>query len=438
MSIFVREYNDVDHIVPLAYALGRNHAVVNLCSINPLINIATDIRFKILSNQPTVHVSDALYFNPQTIGGWIISRGISLLRNHNLLQTNGKGILSRIGRRIIQTHNNLYSSKWADTLIQKLSPEIIILEWGNYEKSKLGELVMAAHRLGVATIAVPHGLNVMSNKYQSWKAAENKTVLQYGYQLRHIDWVVCQHRTWAEYLRIGGVDSKKILVMGSARFCPEWHQILRKAYQKHPFYLNLASHTKLKIVYMDHSRFWRVKGDVVEKSLKKISELNFVDLVIKPTTRNNVFSNPTISQLSENVSDVPSPVLVEWADVVICAASSILVEALLQKKPLIYPKHHHENTGIIEKYSACWQVSDDDALVNALKNLSSNASELPYDEDTVEMFLNHLICGDQSNRDILKDHVELIQGVAERSAPALEKIVDCFGVPSMNQEGLNA
>jgi hypothetical protein len=323
-------------------------------------------------------------------------------------------------------------------MLRKLAPDAIVLEWGNYNKSKLGEIVRAAHHLAIPMIAVPHGLNVMSNKFQSWQSAEEKTVLPYGKQLVNIDWVVSQHRHWSDYMIAGGVNPKKILIMGSARFCPEWHNVLKQAYHNHSFRSGVSEDRRLKVVYMDHGRFWRVRGDVVEESLRKIACLDFIDLVIKPSTRTNMFSNPTISQLSENVSDVPSPVLVEWADVVICAASSILVEALLQKKPLIYPKHHHENTGIIEKYGACWQVSDDDALINALKNLSSNAGELPYDEDTVDMFLNHLICGDQSNRDILKDHVEFIQAVAERGAPALEKIVDCFGVPAMNQESLNA
>ena len=47
-------------------------------------------------------------------------------------------------------------------------------------------------------------------------------------------------------------------------------------------------------------------------------------------------------------SSIDSPSLVNWADVVINVASSIAIEALIQKRPIIYPFYLHRNKTIFD------------------------------------------------------------------------------------------
>ena len=428
--ILVRDYNDSDHILPIAHALGRKGLGVRLLSVNPRLAMETDPRFRIVRGQPDTVVEDALYAEPKNILGWIVSRALKKLRLSGGLAAHKPGLAGRFARRLLWAHGRICDEAWAKRLLRRLKPDAVVLEWGNYAKSALAGFVRAASGDGIPLIAVPHGLNIMWNMDQSWASVDGQAVVPYGEHLRNVDWVICQHRRWADYMTADGVAPEKILVMGSARFCPQWHERLDDAYRNQRFAKG-STGERLKIVYMDHGRYWRVLGDVVETTLQRIAKLDFIDLVIKPSTRNDVYSNPALARLTDDVSDVPSTVLVKWADVVICAASSILVEALLHGKPLIYPKHHHQNEAIIERYGACWQVEDDDGLIEALRHLAGAPDDVPYSQGSVDDFLGFLIGGGRSGRDCLADHAGLIEAVATRNRPVIDAFAAEFGVTAV-------
>ena len=115
-----------------------------------------------------------------------------------------------------------------------------------------------------------------------------------------------------------------------------------------------------------------------------------------------------------NVAGISSVELCEWADVVIVIGSSILIEPLKQGKPVLYLKYLHENTTQYEELGACWIIHDETELNNDLQSLRNDKMKVPYTEENVTIFLNEIIYGGQSERDVLGDYEDFIVNHARR------------------------
>jgi hypothetical protein len=109
-----------------------------------------------------------------------------------------------------------------------------------------------------------------------------------------------------------------------------------------------------------------------------------------------------------NASDILTPELCEWADVVLVIGSSVITEALMQKKPVLYLKYLHANTMLFEECGACWTIQTEAELEQALQSLQKKSMGLPYGDENVSRFLSEVVYGGQNNRDVLTDYVKFI------------------------------
>ncbi|MGD8334021.1 MAG: hypothetical protein PVH70_18185, partial [Desulfobacterales bacterium] len=144
------------------------------------------------------------------------------------------------------------------------------------------------------------------------------------------------------------------------------------------------------------------------KTFDVLSKLTGIKVVIKPHTRSGeeakIYENLAIA----NVSGISSVELCEWADVMLVIGSSILIETLLQGKPVLYLKYLHENTTLYEEIGACWTVQNDNELSEALQSLQSHKNQVPYSQAQVDRFLSEIIYGGLQKRDVLGDYEQFI------------------------------
>ena len=164
---------------------------------------------------------------------------------------------------------------------------------------------------------------------------------------------------------------------------------------------------------MDHSSLFRIKKTVVEASVKQIANLDFVDLIIKPSTsaqeeKKGGISSDRLSQFSPVCYETSSTELCEWADVVMGTTSSILLEPLLMKKIFIYPKHFCENQHLYEEMNACWVVNSDRELINALQKINIDRGYKPYSQENVDSFIKCVVYSGKRNRDVLGEYKDFI------------------------------
>jgi UDP-N-acetylglucosamine 2-epimerase len=299
--------------------------------------------------------------------------------------------------------NQLCSRKWAENVLKKLTAKVIVFDWCKLGSSPAGELANAAVQQNIPLIAVPHGLNCMTNDDRVNTQADNEPPARWGEYLRQMAFVIVQHQRHGKWMVECGVEPEKILVMGSTRFCSEWHAIYKSIIPADDGKLPKAS-SKLKIVYFDHTESLRLNVKAIEQALIEISKLDYVELIVKPTTGSNQYSSQAVQSISQSGVDIHSNKLVEWADVIMGSTSSILLEAFLYKKPLLYPRYFHENGQLYDQMNACIAVNDQSALLGAIEELHLSHCHIPYPEKNVEAFMTEILYGGNIDRDVLGEH----------------------------------
>jgi hypothetical protein len=123
-----------------------------------------------------------------------------------------------------------------------------------------------------------------------------------------------------------------------------------------------------------------------------------------------------------NAADVLTAELCEWADVVLVIGSSVITEALMQRKPVLYLKYLHANTMLFEKAGACWTIHSEADLKAALRAFQLRKMDIPYSDENVNRFLSEVVYGGRNNRDVLKDYVEFIVGCAAKYDTGFGKV----------------
>ena len=165
---------------------------------------------------------------------------------------------------------------------------------------------------------------------------------------------------------------------------------------------------KLKVVYMDMgpNRYDEFKP-IAEETLRKISSLDFVHLLLKPHTRSNR-ANLALPDNVENVRSINSHNLIKWADVVIGMSSSIILGVLMQNKVYISPTYFRQIEMVYEEHGACWMVDSIDELENALITLKEDPTFKPYSQKSIDNFLTEIVYAGEKDKDVLGSYKELI------------------------------
>jgi hypothetical protein len=83
----------------------------------------------------------------------------------------------------------------------------------------------------------------------------------------------------------------------------------------------------------------------------------------------------------------------------------------MQGKPVLYLKYLHENTTLFEDLGACWIISNETELKQALLALQQNKTDIPYGADNITEFISQVVYGG-GRRDVLADYEHFIVGCA--------------------------
>jgi 3-deoxy-D-manno-octulosonic-acid transferase len=267
----------------------------------------------------------------------------------------------------------------------------------------------AATEKSIPTLALPHGVFIYTNNFVRTGSAEEDRYDKFN----RFDYIITQNELRKEVLVRAGVNREKIFVLGSARYCNEWmtqnKEILPRTMNSNP-----ETPGRLKAVFMTTRFAYRIDVERMLKTFELLSELEGLEMVVKPHTRTGkeakVYQNIPLT----NVAEFSSVELCEWADVVLVIGSSIIIEPLKQGKPVLYLKYLHENTTQYEELGACWTIHDETELKDALLSLQDNKMQVPYTSKNADRFLSEIIYGGQRKRDVLGDYEKFIVNSVEK------------------------
>ena len=148
--------------------------------------------------------------------------------------------------------------------------------------------------------------------------------------------------------------------------------------------------------------------------IKKIAALENVSLMIKVNTRGTgSFSDEELDQFRGHLNvtfpniDQHSTVLIKSADLVVNFASSIGLEAILQKKPVCNPVYLNVNTTIFDGSGVVFDAMDDNEVLHFFETVK-RGNHVRATDEALNRFLEKYILGGETNGDVLRNYVKCI------------------------------
>jgi len=408
LLFFVHRFNDIDHIVPVVYKIVKDtkRKAAILC-MNPLLDITNDFRLNFLKDSYGVEVEYIYKYIHMSLKQILFSNA-ACSRDNILASLFKKFVIAKKERQKIFTE--IYDVEWAKKFLGSLKPSILVFDHAVTERLWVaGSLFSAAKSMGIPLVAVPHGITTFSEHHPDVFSQAFHDLRKSPY-----DYIFIPHKRYAAECIKEGVDAKKILVMGSARYCEEWEKVLHEILPANSLDKEKTS-DKLRVVYMErgadrHGKFKEVIRDTVEK----IGNLDFVDFIFKPQPRSNaLFFN--VSPSMRVAYNENSAALIEWADIVIVTISSIIFEVMWQGKIAVEAEFFHEYKLLFQEYGVGWHVKSYQKLVDALLEVKKNRSLKPYPDENVKRFLGEFVYGGEYGCDVLTNYKNAILNIAGKS-----------------------
>jgi hypothetical protein len=430
---FLRHYNDIDHITPVIskWIESGHHCDVVLVG-HP--KFRRDYRIEFLSKLDRVqvaHIRDRL--PPLEFMRW---------RLQMLLLTNNAQRLFFIGT-LVRILARTYDAKrrgriWQSTARRLLDRSlggrgggVVIFDWITRDSPVSVEwvetVVTTARALGFGTVSLPHGDSPHANRLirkREWSLKPDNLFSA----ARIFDKLVVPNELCATRFR-PFLDNKAIAVLGSPRYCDEWLGRLAKLSPTIP--LGSGSKDRLKIVMFLRKSNFTTFWEEVEEVVGMIASFPGVELVIKPHTRGGwrqpLTGNASLRRLS-NVSvaadSVHSIPLMNWADVIIDLATSVVFEAVKAKKPVLAADYLHAGRSALAHFMPETELRCRDDVYSRISEFLSSGCDSFYIEEHRQRFIEEMLHA--GGVDVLPRYVALLeeqagQGWQEKQAAAREK-----------------
>ena len=412
----IRHFNDIDHITPVVWKMKQDNYPVAVYCINPRYDINNDYRLKFLK-ELGVTVESIYDVFEQKMNGlqhtmrylflWFYAKG-KKSSSHHLdkflpLSRLNQLVAQIIGRVLYElTRVTFYRKSWAHFVLKKSKAQALCFDHILPSRYVVNVLLKAAKEKSIPTLALPHGVYLYTNESYKTRTSARQRL----YKFNRFDYVIVQNHLRKDVLVRSGIASEKVVVLGSARFCGEWIEQNRKILPR--MIKSNRQSKKLKVVFMVSKPQCRIDIKRMLNTFDLLSNFGEMEVMIKPHTRTGENSRLFADLTLPNASNIPTPELCEWAEVVLVIGSSVITEALMQEKPVLYLKYLHSNTMLFEECGACWTIHNEAELDRALQSLRKKSIEVPYGDEDVNRFLSEVVYGGRNKRDVLKDYIEFI------------------------------
>jgi hypothetical protein len=413
----VRHFNDIDHITPVVWKMKQEDYPVAVYCINPKYDIEADYRLNFLKKQGVM--VDSIYsafdqkLNAVHHAMHYLFQRFSADRKKSDAHGQEKnsplsrfsqitaGILGRIVYEL--SRMGFYQTNWAHYVLEQSDAQALCFDHILPNRYVVNVLLRAAKEKFIPTLALPHGVYLYTNKFNKARFSPG----QRFYKFNRFDYVIVQNHLRKDVLVSSGIAREKIIVLGSARFCGEWIAQNRKILPR-KIESTGKDQERLRVVFMPSKPRCRIDVERMHNTVDLLASLIGIEAVVKPHTRIGREAHLFDDMRIPNVSHVLTPELCEWADVVLIIGSSVITEALMQGKPVLYLKYLHANTMLFEECGACWTIHNESELEQALQSLRKKSMDVPYGNENVNRFLSEVVYGGRSKTDVLKDYVQFI------------------------------
>lgn len=395
VAAFIRTYNDLDHMSPYLYALCKDTKIsLSIFIVNLEKSFLDDFRIKFLENSgaDVTHFYDVMGVNAKY---YKLIWSLAASKN-KYLKLLSKCIIHPIKTKIMGNKGHI--QPWAATKFfeNKNHQEFDLIAYdvaGKFYETIFNE----AKKYKTKCVAVPHSSDnfdniLISNSMVNGQAMQNKEE-----SLKADKVILTSAISKEKYIARGLTTKSQGEVLGCPRFTEDWIKTLLDIIPR----ASLPEYDGLKIVLFPPKPNRNAFNEEIGRVIQLISNIPSVKLGIKVETRTGAFSVPLPENVIRFPDQVTSSQLIEWADLSLFTATSVIMESVCLDKPALYLEKTMSNRLVIEDYIKSWAIPSRDALYKRIVELRDGVSKRTYTEEEREAALNALIYNNQKSEHVV-------------------------------------
>jgi hypothetical protein len=133
--------------------------------------------------------------------------------------------------------------------------------------------------------------------------------------------------------------------------------------------------------------------------VETISQIKNVQVAVKLHTRNERFEKFRAPNVRFYGSEVSSPALIDWADLTLFSATSVIVDNIKQDKPVLFLRRTIANKIMFERYIQSWNIDCRDDLCHTIFRMQSGEQRRTYSAIDRDRLIKDLI--EPAGKDVL-------------------------------------
>lgn len=419
---FLRHYNDIDHITPVIskWSESGHHGDVVLLGSPKFLD---DYRIRYLSSLDHVRVAH--------IRGLLPASEFFRWRLQSFLLIRGVRRIFMVGK-LAKMLANLYDARkrdpiWQSTarrLLQRTFTDtdegVITFDWVTSASpipiEWIETIITMAKKQGLGAVSLPHGDSPHANQLIRNHERAIKPNILYA-DAKIFDKLVVPNELCAIRFR-PFLSNEAIAVLGSPRYCDEW--LNKLATLSPPPRLSTHPNARLRIVIFLRKREFTTFWEEVNIIVSMIAAFPGVELVIKPHTRGGwrqPLTGDTSLRKLTNVSiaedNVHSISLMNWADVIIDLATSVVFEAVKARKPVLAADYLHAGRSALAHYMPETELKCRDDVYILIDRFLTAGCDNFYVEEHRQRFINEML--HVGGADVLSRYVTLLEKQAKQT-----------------------
>ena len=415
---FLRHYNDIDHVTPVVHQWIQSGHQCDVVLIGSA-QFRNDFRVKYLGRLQGVRVAHMKeLFSPVDYWKWRLQM-LMLTRNVRRIKVIGR-LAEKLAERFDEKQREPLWRHTAGFLLDRCfgneNKGVVAFDWIERNSVICVEwvevMIAMAKERGLRTVSLPHGDS--PHYSQLIRRGERRVEPDKTFSAATIfDKVVVPNELCAIRFR-PFMTENQLAVLGSPRYCEAWLKILSGLMPSSPL---MRSDSKLKIVMFlrkaNFTTFWEEVNEVVHL----IAEFPEAELIIKPHTRSgwkqSLTKDSSIKKLP-NVrvasDDAHSVHLMNWADVIIDLATSVVFEAVREKKPVLAADYLIAARSAVAYYMPETELKCRDDVYEKIKYFLANGCGDFYVEAHRQRFVDEML--DYPDASVLPRYVALLEELA--------------------------
>jgi hypothetical protein len=278
------------------------------------------------------------------------------------------------------------------------------------------KLVNEARKKGIVCVAAPHGLKVFYEMPGGVDYSEVRKLFDENGLMGFYDRVLMPNPLYEDHAFKLGLSKEKMAILGSARFCREWMEIIEELYPRPPALPKNKDH--LNILFL------------LEKGATRRGMVSFVDrqmvtldyLMAEPNIHVAVKLNPR-SISKEQVeklkkvkclqfdNEYTTAELVAWADVVVAGATSTTFDPLSRGKTVIIMDYVQPVTMVYHEYQSPIIAGSLDEFREWITKIKNAPHSRYYREQDTQRLLDDFVYANNKEKNVLKAYYRFITGL---------------------------